>query len=94
MAVAWDNRSKGGGLGAAKPRRDVERAHAAFGRAPRRPGGADSTCKSQLLRNPLPARGRLGRRRRSMACVYGNRWNGGGLRPSRRRFAGRAGSSG
>lgn len=60
MAAVRDNRTGGGGLGAAKPRRDVGRARAAKGHAPRRPACADSTSNSGLLRNPLLGRWRLG----------------------------------
>jgi hypothetical protein len=75
MAVGQLNRSCGVWLGAAKPHhevaqsergrhgtefRDVGRARAIFGRAPRRPACADSDRSSRSLRDPFTALGRLG----------------------------------
>lgn len=60
MAAAQLNRSLGEGLGAAKPRRDVERVRAALGRTPRRSACAESSRCSRSLRARFAARGRLG----------------------------------
>jgi hypothetical protein len=60
MAVVWNNRSRGGGLGAAKPRLVVRRVRAALGGTPRWPACADSPAKSRLLRSRFLALRRLG----------------------------------
>jgi hypothetical protein len=60
MAGAQLKRTDGAVLGAAKPRRDVERDRAASVRAPRRPACADSFSCSRDAERRARCFGRLG----------------------------------